>query len=255
MKTGILIVIISVALIACGCGGGQSNKKIADKQSAADTKPEPKPESKKEEVKMTKVQAMIATSEGNITVRLYDETPLHRDNFVKLSKDGYYNGVIFHRVIKNFMIQGGDPESRNPKPDGVYGSGGPDYKIDAEIKPQFFHKKGALSAARQGDQVNPEKKSSGSQFYIVQGTVYTLESLKNLEQQKQQVNPGFKFSDEALKAYTTIGGTPHLDGDYTVYGEVTDGLDVVDKIANSSTGARDRPVKDVVIKGITLESR
>ncbi|MDR2563546.1 MAG: peptidylprolyl isomerase [Prevotellaceae bacterium] len=204
---------------------------------------------------MTKVKALISTSEGKISVQLYDETPLHRDNFVKLSKTGFYDGTIFHRVIQNFMIQGGDPESKNPKPDGNYGVGGPGYTIPAEIKPQFFHKKGALSAARQGDQVNPEKKSSGSQFYIVQGNVYTLESLQSLEKQKQQANPSFKFSEEAIKAYTTVGGTPHLDGEYTVYGEVIEGLDTVDKIAGSPTNQRDRPVKDLVIQSVTVEGQ
>lgn len=259
MKLRTLTLALSFGLVFYGCGGGQSNKKETEKQKAADSIAASQTENvttnETAETTMTQVKAVIATSEGKISVQLYDETPLHRDNFVKLSKSGFYDGTIFHRVIKSFMIQGGDPESKNPKPDGNYGVGGPGYTVPAEIKPQFFHKKGALSAARQGDNVNPEKKSSGSQFYIVQGNIYPLEALQTLEKQKQQTNPSFKFSEEAIKAYTTIGGTPHLDGDYTVYGEVIEGIDTVDKIANSPTGPRDRPAKDVIIQNITVEGQ
>jgi peptidyl-prolyl cis-trans isomerase B (cyclophilin B) len=256
MKLKTLTLALSVGIALYGCGGGQSNKKEPEKQKAADAETETKTDSARvEETPTTKLKAVISTSEGDIVVQLYDETPLHRDNFVKLAKEGFYEGTIFHRVIKDFMIQGGDPESKNPKPDGIYGSGGPGYTVPAEIKPQFFHKKGALSAARQGDNVNPEKKSSGSQFYIVQGNKYPLEVLQDLEKQKQRTNPDFKFSEEAIQAYTTVGGTPHLDGDYTVYGEVVEGLDTVDKIAGGPTGPRDRPAKDVVMQSVTIESR
>jgi cyclophilin family peptidyl-prolyl cis-trans isomerase len=158
----------------------------------------------------------IVTSMGTIRIKLYNETPKHRDNFIKLATEGFYDGVLFHRVINNFMIQTGDPDSKNASPDVRLGMGGPGYQIDAEILPQFKHKKGSVAAARMGDQVNPERKSSGSQFYIVQ-------------------NPQ---------------GTPHLDGQYTVFGETIQGLDVVDKIANTAKGQADRPVQDIKIEKI-----
>ena len=157
----------------------------------------------------------IETSDGVIVVKLYKDTPKHRDNFIKLASEGFYNGVIFHRVIKDFMIQTGDPDSKNPTPNTRYGTGGPGYTIPAEILPQHKHKKGALAAARKGDNVNPDKESSGSQFYIVQN----------------------------------VGGTPHLDGAYTVFGEVVEGLEVVDKIATIATNS-ERPVKDIFIVSI-----
>lgn len=241
---------------------------------------------------MSKVQ--IKTSLGDITVRLYDETPLHRDNFIKLAKEGYYNGTLFHRVIKNFMIQGGDPDSKGAAAGVQLGTGGPGYTVPAEfVYPQYFHKKGALAAARQSDQVNPEKKSSGSQFYIVTGEVYSAGKLTQLEKQleqrmlqsifdslvvenrdkilqlrrnrdqagiaaiqeqlqkdtfakaKEMGKP--KFTDAQREAYTTIGGTPFLDNDYTVFGEVEEGMDVIDAIQNVATGAGDRPSIDVVM--------
>ena len=241
---------------------------------------------------MSKVQ--IKTSLGDITVRLYDETPLHRDNFIKLAKEGYYNGTLFHRVIKNFMIQGGDPDSKGAAAGIQLGTGGPGYTVPAEfVYPQYFHKKGALAAARQSDQVNPEKKSSGSQFYIVTGEVYSAGKLTQLEKQleqrmlqsifdslvvenrdkilqlrrnhdqagiaaiqeqlqkdtyakaKEMGKP--KFTDAQREAYTTIGGTPFLDNDYTVFGEVEEGMDVIDAIQNVATGVGDRPNNDVVM--------
>ena len=241
---------------------------------------------------MSKVQ--IKTSLGDITVRLYDETPLHRDNFIKLAKEGYYNGTLFHRVIKNFMIQGGDPDSKGAAAGVQLGTGGPGYTVPAEfVYPQYFHKKGALAAARQSDQVNPEKKSSGSQFYIVTGEVYSAGKLTQLEKQleqrmlqsifdslvvenrdkilqlrrnrdqagiaaiqeqlqkdtyakaKEMGKP--KFTDAQREAYTTVGGTPFLDNDYTVFGEVEEGMDVIDAIQNVATGAGDRPNNDVVM--------
>jgi peptidyl-prolyl cis-trans isomerase B (cyclophilin B) len=195
------------------------------------------------------MKVLLETSEGNIVLQLYEDTPLHSENFLKLVEDKYYNGVIFHRVIANFMIQSGDPGSKNPTPDGQYGRGGPDYKIPAEILPNHHHKKGVLAAARTA---NPAKESSGSQFYIVQGTVLDIDDLKTLEEQKKAVNPDFKFSEEAVKNYTTIGGTPHLDGEYTVFGEVIEGLDVLDKIAFTETRPGDRPVKDILIKKASI---
>lgn len=181
--------------------------------------------------KQTKI--LIKTSYGNITAVLYNDTPKHRDNFIKLIKEGWYNGSPFHRVIKGFMIQGG--HSADGKID-------PGYTIDAEIKPNHFHKKGALSAARQGDQVNPQKRSSGCQFYIVQGNVYSESDINSFE-----ARTGKKYGPEQRKAYTTVGGTPHLDGDYTVFGEVVSGLDVVDKIAAVQTGQGDKPVTPVTM--------
>lgn len=247
---------------------------------------------------MAKVR--IKTSEGDILVRLYDETPLHRDNFIKLAKQGYYDGTLFHRVIKDFMIQGGDPDSRNAPAGKMLGSGGPDYTLPAEfVYPQLFHKRGALSAARLGDEVNPAKESSGSQFYIVWGKTFKPAELKQLErqmamQQEQDVfnalakqhhdeimdlrrnrdraglqamqeqllkeaedickaNPA-GFTEEQAQAYTTVGGTPHLDGQYTVFGEVTDGLDVVEKIQGVKTLRGDRPCDDVEVIAMTVEA-
>ena len=228
---------------------------------------------------------------GDIVVRLYDETPLHRDNFLKLVKDGYYDGTLFHRVIKNFMIQGGDPDSKGAPAGKMLGMGGPSYTIEAEIKEGLFHKRGALAAARQGDEVNPERRSSGSQFYIVWGDVYKEGQLRQFSKQlrMQKVQNVFNalaaehrseimqmrrdrdraglqnlqetlaaeaekrvgdvgLNDEQIKIYSTLGGTPHLDGQYTVFGEVEDGFDVVEMIQNSPTGRADRPVDDIEMR-------
>ena len=241
----------------------------------------------------------IQTSLGDIIVRLYDETPRHRDNFVKLAKEGYFDGTLFHRVIKDFMIQGGDPDSKGAPAGKNLGTGGPDYTIPAEfVFPQLFHKRGALSAARTGDEVNPERESSGSQFYIVWGKTYKPAELKQMERQMamQQEQAVFnrlvaenkakimelrrnrdraalqelqddliaqthaitaeqgapKFTDEQVQAYTTIGGTPFLDNQYTVFGEVEEGLDVVETIQNVATGRNDRPVDDVSMTGMMI---
>ena len=242
-------------------------------------------------------RVLLETTFGEIEIVLYDETPQHRDNFVKLVNDGTYNGVLFHRVIKDFMIQTGDPDSKNATIDALLGGGGPGYDLPAEIVyPKYFHKRGALAAARQGDEVNPERKSSGSQFYIVTGrrfSEYQLENMKEriIDQEKSKIfnelalqrqadiealramgdemalkglqgmlaseaekiynelhkdNP-VTFTDEQVAAYSTIGGTPHLDGQYTVFGEVVKGMDIVDKIQNVTTGKADRPVDDVKI--------
>lgn len=194
------------------------------------------------------IKALIETDYGDITIILYDETPLHRDNFIKLANDGFYDGVLFHRVIEDFMIQTGDPESKDAKPGEPLGRGGPGYTIEAEIVEGIFHKKGALAAARQGDQVNPERRSSGSQFYIVQGRVFAQQELDMFEERL-----GKPFTTEQRKVYTTTGGVPHLDNQYTVFGEVIEGMEIIDKIAAVETNAQDRPVEDVRIKKITIK--
>jgi peptidyl-prolyl cis-trans isomerase B (cyclophilin B) len=180
-----------------------------------------------------RVKVLISTEYGDMVAELYNETPRHRDNFVQLTKDGWYEGSPFHRVIKNFMIQGGH---------NADGRKDPGYTVPAEFSNSHYHKKGALAAARMGDQVNPMKESSGCQFYIVQGAVTNEEMLANMSKRS-----GFSYSDEAIEAYTTIGGTPHLDGSYTVFGEVVSGLEVIDKIAAVQTGSGDVPVKAVIM--------
>ena len=239
-----------------------------------------------------KIQTML----GDIIVRLYDETPIHRDNFVKLVKGGYYDGTLFHRVIKDFMIQGGDPDSKGAPAGKMLGVGGPDYTLEAEIKDGIFHKRGALAAARQGDEVNPDRRSSGSQFYIVWGQVYNEGQLKQFSKQlkMQQVQQAFNalaashrdeimqirrernraglqelqeklaaeaeqqvkgngMTDEQMKIYSTIGGTPLLEGQYTVFGEVEEGLDVVEMIQSSATGRGDRPIDDIEMRITVVE--
>ena len=187
----------------------------------------------------------LLTTHGTITLRLNDSTPLHRDNFLQLVKSGFYDSVLFHRVIQNFMIQGGDPESKRAQAGQALGNGGPNYTIPAEFRPSLFHKKGALAAARMGDNVNPEKKSSGSQFYIVHGKKFTEAGLDSVETMRLKR----KLPSAHRDVYKTMGGTPHLDGAYTVFGEVISGLDVVDRIAAESTSRTppDRPVKDMRI--------
>lgn len=189
----------------------------------------------------------MVTSQGKITLRLYDETPLHRDNFLKLVENHTYDGLLFHRVIKNFMVQAGDPKSRDAKPGQPLGDGTLGYTVPAEFHPELIHKRGALCAARQGDQVNPKKASSATQFYIVQGQVWDDKTLDMMEQRF-----GKKFTAEQRKVYTTMGGTPHLDGDYTVFGEVVDGMEVVNKISDLPCDRMDRPVEDVKIISVKV---
>jgi peptidyl-prolyl cis-trans isomerase B (cyclophilin B) len=190
----------------------------------------------------------IETTYGDIVVKLYNETPKHRDNFLKLVKEGTYDGVLFHRVIQNFMIQGGDPNSRNAKKGEMLGNGELGYTLPAEFVPSLYHKKGALAAARQADQVNPEKRSSSCQFYIVQGEKWDAEKLKRVE-----TSMGKSFTKEQAEVYATLGGTPFLDGDYTVFGEVVEGLEVVDKIAAVACGPMNRPLEDVKMKMTIIE--
>jgi len=238
-------------------------------------------------------KVLINTNYGEITVKLYEKTTKHKENFIKLVQEDFYDSLLFHRVIENFMIQGGDPDSKNADPKKRLGEGKPDHSIPAEFFPEFYHKRGALAAARRSDMVNPSKRSSASQFYIVQGEKYTegqLDTLLTMKNEglkkrifsfeveknskkldrlsKQNDQEEFKqmlidirlktdtlyeqaekyqLTEEQRKAYTTIGGYPSLDGDYTVFGEVVDGMDVVDKIAAVETGAANRPVEDVFI--------
>lgn len=246
------------------------------------------------EQKRRKVE--IETKYGKMLIELYNETPKHRDNFIKLVSEKYYDNQLFHRVIKNFMIQGGDPNSINAAPGQQLGNGGPDYTIEAEFVPNYIHKKGALAAARQGDNINPEKRSSGSQFYIVQGNIFQqnqliammsrnnqsqlqeltrkyilanseveskLKTFQNAEQydsvnaivksimELMKQSPNYKpleYTDKQIETYLKIGGTPHLDGGYTVFGEVISGLSVIDSIAAQPTGQADRPVQDQRMK-------
>ena len=278
MKYKLLALILMAATInSCGAGSSQNAK-------AQTTENE------------TKV--LIKTSVGDITIKLYNETPQHRDNFIKLVNEHFYDSILFHRVIKDFMVQAGDPESKNAEKGVQLGAGGPGYNIPAEfVYPKYFHKRGALSAARQADQVNPERKSSGSQFYIVTGKKYGKYDLQDMETQLRQKqgqgifdrlvaqnrdsimnlqlagdNGGllklqeelntktnqllneqgpFKFTQEQVNAYMSEGGTPFLDNDYTVFGEVIDGMKTVDKIESAGTDMSDRPRKDIRI--ITME--
>ena len=245
------------------------------------------------------VMIRLETTRGNVIIKLYDETPLHRDNFIKLIENKTYEGTLFHRVINNFMIQAGDPESREAKPGQMLGSGDVGYTIPAEIDfPRHYHRRGTLAAARQGDQVNPERNSSGCQFYIITGTVYSKEMLSSMEEQRnmKQVRrlydlqmskykdlfkkmrmsndfdgvadleqkimeiseakadsmPDFKFTPEQIQDYTTVGGTPHLDGEYTVFGEVVEGMDVIDSIQKVETDRNDRPKEDIRILHVSV---
>lgn len=244
---------------------------------------------------------VMETNLGTIKIKLYESTPKHSENFLKLSEEHHYDSLLFHRVIKDFMIQGGSSDSRNAAKSKMVGVSEPGYTIDAEIRPEYFHKKGAVAAARQGDDVNPEKKSSGEQFYIVHGKTYTDEELDAMEQRKlftaknelgtklytpkKEEHRKYLMSGQRAKAdslinsinaeiekqfadykghiipedvrtiYKTVGGTPFLDGDYTVFGEVVEGFDIVDKIAAQKVGAGDRPEQDVIILSTKLKRK
>ncbi|HQW14225.1 MAG TPA: peptidylprolyl isomerase [Niabella sp.] len=202
-----------------------------------------------------KKDVLLETNMGNMVLRLSDETPLHRNNFLKLVKTKYYDGVLFHRVINKFMIQSGDPNSRNAPAGKPLGEGEPNYRLAAEFIPSLFHKKGALAAAREGDDANPKKESSASQFYIVQGKVWTEGGLDTLENTRLK---GRKIPAEHRAIYTREGGSPHLDQNYTVFGQLISGYDVLDKIAATPTskGAdKDRPLQDVTIQKAKLIKR
>jgi peptidyl-prolyl cis-trans isomerase B (cyclophilin B) len=192
------------------------------------------------QIRVPGTRVKITTDSGVIIVRLYDKTPLHRDNFIKLANEHFFDSLLFHRVISQFMIQGGDPQSKYAQPGQMLGSGDVGYTIPAEFDTSFIHKKGALAAARMPDQMNPTRASSGCQFYIVQGKTWTDADLNNMEMQR-----GAKYNAEQRKIYKTLGGTPFLDMGYTIFGEVESGLEVVDKIASVQKLPGDRPVTDL----------
>ncbi len=187
-------------------------------------------------------RVLLRTDQGDMTIMLHNETPKHRDNFVQLAEDGFYEGLLFHRVIEGFMIQTGDPMSKDAVPGEPLGSGGPGYTIPAEFIPEFIHQKGALAAARQGDQVNPERESSGSQFYIVQGRRWSDAELDQMDARRNQ-----PLTEAQREVYKTTGGVPHLDEAYTVFGQVVDGMELIERIAAAETDDRDRPKEDVRI--------
>ena len=196
-------------------------------------------------------KVVMETTAGAMEFLLYGETPQHRDNFIKLAGEQYFDSLLFHRVIKDFMIQGGDPDSKYAEAGARLGEGGPSYRLDAEFNPALLHKRGALAAAREGDMVNPKKRSSASQFYIVWGKVYTPEEIEGMSRRMDQMGMG-ELTPEQKKLYTTVGGTPFLDGQYTVFGEITKGLEVVDAIQNVATDGNDRPVEDVRILSVKI---
>jgi cyclophilin family peptidyl-prolyl cis-trans isomerase len=193
----------------------------------------------------------MVTTKGTLVIRLSDSTPLHRDNFIKLVNQHFYDGILFHRVMSQFMVQAGDPKSKTAKPGEALGQGSPGYAVPAEMRPYLFHKKGALAAARTPDEVNPTRESNGSQFYLVHGRVYSEEDLDQVE---ARLN-GYKIPAAHREVYKTLGGTPSLDSKYTVFGEVIKGLEVIDSIAAVATGERNRPVEDVKIIKASLIKR
>ncbi len=197
------------------------------------------------QAKVERKQVEIRTELGTMVVALYNETPAHRDNFLRLVREGAYDSLLWHRVIRGFMVQGGDPDSRHVGPGTALGSGGPGYTLEAEILPGAIHKKGALAAARQGDQVNPEKRSSGSQFYVVQGRTCSAEDLERISERAARHGTPMNYTEEQRRTYAEKGGAPHLDGAYTVFGEVVQGLEVIDKLAALPCDGRDRPLQDV----------
>ena len=278
MKTNKLLIIAVFAAMLAACGAG--SKKSTDMEK--------------------RTQVKIETTMGNIVVELYNETPKHRDNFIKLAKEGMYDSTLFHRVIKAFMIQAGDPDSKNANDTAQLGGGDVGYTVPAEFVPKFFHKKGALAAARMGDDVNPKRESSGCQFYIVTGRKFSESQLLNMEGQKNNARideifnelarkhmkeiykmrkandeaglmalqdsleaqataqykeeEPFMFTPEQIAAYTTVGGAPHLDGAYTVFGQVVEGMETVEKIELTKTGRADRPVEDIrILKATVIE--
>ena len=291
--SAIIAAIVAFAFAACGSASAKTEQAAANQTNDTTmTEPSFNP------ADTSSVKVEVNTTLGSFTILLYGDTPRHRDNFVKHVKEGYYDGTLFHRVINQFMIQAGDPDSKNAAPGQRLGAGGPDYTLEAEIIfPKHFHKRGALAAARQGDQVNPQKRSSGSQFYVVTGRKMIPAQIDALASQlkNQQLQSTFnglaaehmadirkmqaegdsaglkklqeeliaqteatvaahpiEITDEMKEAYTTVGGAPHLDGAYTVFGEVLEGMDVIDKIEKAEPDGRDRPKEDIRILSMKL---
>lgn len=257
MKKLSFLILLCAALFCASCSSSNATKnQSADKTSeateansqkmanyeAADDMSDLLEESKTERNMDDLTKVIFKTSMGDITIALYDNTPLHKENFLKLVKSDYYNDILFHRIIQGFMIQTGDPDSKGAPAGKMLGSGGPDYTIPAEFRKENYHKRGAVAAARQGDQVNPTKASSGSQFYIVDGKKFTQAELSQIT-----MSYGTTFTKEQIEVYTTIGGAPFLDMQYTVFGEVVEGMDVVDKIAAQKKDRFDRPFNDIKI--------
>lgn len=278
MKTNKLLILAVLVMVLAACGAGSKKTSNMEKRT----------------------QVKIETTLGDIVVELYNETPKHRDNFIKLAKEGVYDSTLFHRVIRQFMVQAGDPESKTASDTAQLGGGDVGYTVPAEFVSKYFHKKGALAAARMGDDVNPERASSGCQFYIVTGRKFTEAQLLNMAGQKNNTRMDeifnelarkhmkeifklrkakdddalmelqdsleaqayaqykeeepFMFTPEQISAYSTIGGAPHLDGAYTVFGQVLEGMDTVEKIEGSKTGKADRPVENIrILKATVLE--
>jgi len=203
-----------------------------------------------------RAEVELETTEGNIRIALFNETPQHRDNFMKLVRMEFYDSLLFHRVIRDFMIQGGDLNSRHAKPGQLLGEGELDYTIEPEFRlPQIYHRRGVIASARESDKVNPERRSGAAQFYIVWGKVYDDRRLASVQERLDSATNGqVKLTPEMIETYKTVGGTPHLDGQYTVFGEITEGLDVVDRIQQMETDKNDRPLKDVRILHVKIIS-
>lgn len=278
--------ILAIALASCAGGGSKAEAKPAETSNEITkemaTQPTP--------ADTNSVKVEVSTTMGDFTVLIYGDTPKHRDNFVKLVNEHYYDNMLFHRVIKDFMVQTGDPESKTAKPGQSLGSGDPSYTLEAEIlAPKHFHKRGALAAARTSDEINPERRSSGSQFYVVTGQKFSEPQLQQMQMQNifnslvnanmdsirqmqmrgdaeglqalqrklteetyQKMDEGDGMTQEMKEAYTTVGGAPHLDGAYTVFGEVISGMDVIDKIEKEETDHANRPLQDVRILSMKI---
>ena len=227
-----LFVISTMLFFAMGCSESPSSESVVADASGVLSR-----------------QVKIGTSFGDMIVELSDSTPAHRDNFIKLASEGFYDSLLFHRVIKGFMVQGGDPNSRGADLSQRLGMGGPGYTVPAEIDPQFIHVKGALAAARQGDQVNPTRRSSGSQFYIVQGRDVSQQMLQGVVRNiAQATGESFSYTPDQIAQYTELGGTPHLDMQYTVFGRVIEGLDVLDAICEATSTRSNRPLEDITMR-------